>query len=74
MGEQLYVLVTDQRMPSKGNLWGTQAASGLEEARTRFRDRIERWHFPSKNSPHLHHMEEDRARRLRENDFDVELA
>lgn len=74
MGEQLYVLVTDPRMPSKGNLWGTQAASRPEEARTRFRDRIERWHSPSKTFHHLQHMEEDRARRLRENDFDVELA
>ena len=74
MSEQLYVLKTDDRMPSKGNLWGTQAASSPEKATTLFREKLKGWHSPSSRLGHLQSMEEDRARRLREDDFDVELA
>jgi hypothetical protein len=74
MSEQLYVLKTDDRMPSKGNLWGTQAANSPEKAKTLFREKVKGWHSPSSRLGHLQSMEEDRARRLREDDFDVELA
>jgi len=67
-----YVLKTDERMPSKNNLWGIMAASSPEEARNLFQKKIRGWYAPSKFR-HLHSMEEDRDRRLRENDFDVEL-
>lgn len=67
-----YVLKTDERMPSKNNLWGIEAASSPEEARSLFRKRVEGWHSSSKFQ-HLRSMEEDRKRRLREDDFDVEL-
>jgi hypothetical protein len=73
MSEQLYVLKTDECMPSKTNLWGTQAASSPEKAKILFRAKVKGWYAPS-NVSHLRFMEEDRARRLRENDFDVELA
>jgi hypothetical protein len=67
-----YVLKTDERMPSRRNLWGIVAATSLEEATGLFQKKIGEWHAPST----LHHprcMEEDRDRRLGENDFAVEL-
>jgi hypothetical protein len=67
-----YVLKTDERMPSKSNLWGIEAGSSPEEAKSAFRRKIEGWHSSSKFH-HLLSMEEDRKRRLREDDFDVEL-
>jgi len=70
----LYVLATDPRMPSKGNLWGTQAGSSPEDASARFKARIQKWYSPIKGGQHLTLMDEDRARRLREDDFRVELA
>ncbi len=69
----LYVLTTDPRMPSKSNLWGTQAGSSPEDASARFKARIQKWYSPIKGG-HLTLMDEDRARRLRENDFSVEPA
>jgi hypothetical protein len=74
MAEQLYVLVTDPRMPSKDNLWGTQAASSANDARIRFHDRIKLWHSSGSKDFHLQRMEADRTRRLDEADFDVELS
>ena len=74
MAEQLYVLVSDPRMPSKSNLWATQAASSPEEARTKFHDRIKAWYSPNSKDLHLRLMEDDRLRRLNEDDFDVELC
>lgn len=71
--EKLYVLVTDPRMPSKDNLWGTQPARSPEDASARFRVRIKNWHSSSKVA-HLLRMEKDRERRLREDDFAVELC
>jgi len=71
---QLYVLVTDPRMPSKANLWGTQEAHNSEEAQTLFRNKIERWyHSPDTTNHHFQLMDADRERRVRENDFAVEL-
>ncbi len=67
-----YVLKTDERMPSKNNLWGIVAASGPEEARNLYKEKIEMWHSSS-SLYHLRSMEEDRNRRLQEDDFDVEL-
>jgi hypothetical protein len=67
-----YVLTTDERMPSKNNFWGIEAANSPEEAKTNFRKRVEGWHSSS-SFHHLRSMEEDRARRLQEDDFDVEL-
>jgi hypothetical protein len=75
MVEQLYVLASDPRMPSKDNLWGTEPASSPEEARNRFREHIKSWHNSSgSNNWYFRRMEEDRARRLRDDDFDVELC
>lgn len=71
--ERLYVLTTDARMPSKSNLWGTQAGRSPEDASARFKARIQQWYSPSEMA-HLARMKEDRARRLRENDFGVELS
>jgi hypothetical protein len=73
VSEQLYILASDPRMPSKDNLWAAEAASSSEEARARFRKRIKGWHVSAHGSYHFHRMEEDRARRVRDNDFDVEL-
>jgi hypothetical protein len=67
-----YVLKTDERMPSKRNLWALEAAGTPEEARKRFRRRIESWHC-SVEWRHLRAMADDRERRLREDDFEVEL-
>jgi hypothetical protein len=67
----LYVLTTDPRMPSKSNLWGTQAGDSPEDASARFKVRIQTWHSPTKTG-HLGRMDMDRARRLRENDFSVQ--
>jgi hypothetical protein len=74
MSEQLYVLKTDERMPSTRNLWGTQAACSPEEAKTLFRQKVTGWYAPPTSLFHLQSMELDRARRLREDDFDIELA
>lgn len=71
--ERLYVLKTDPRMPSRNNLWGTEAGRSPEDASARFKVRIHNWHSPVK-TVHLGRLEEDRARRLRENDFSVELS
>jgi hypothetical protein len=73
MADQKYVLVTDPKMPSRRNLWGIQVATSLENARARFKVRIENWHTSSGTSSHLRLMEEDRRRRLDKDDFDVEL-
>lgn len=69
----LYVLVTDPRMPSKDNLWATQPGENPEEASAGFRGRIKNWHSSSKFA-HERRMEADRERRLREDDFAVELC
>jgi hypothetical protein len=71
--ERLYVLTTDPRMPSKGNLWGTQAGSSLEDATARFKARITGY-YSSNDTGHLGRMMHDRDRRLREDDFTVELG
>ena len=71
--EKLYVLVTDPRMPSNDNLWATEPARSPEEASARFRARINNWHSYSKYAHELR-MEVDRERRLREEDFAVELC
>ena len=68
-----YVLRTDERMPSKNNFWGIEAASGPEEARSRFRKRIDKIEGSYPRSTYLGRREEDRERRLREDDFEVEL-
>jgi hypothetical protein len=71
--ESLYVLTTDPRMPSKDNLWGTMVSRSPEDASARFKAKIQDWYAPSEMA-HLVRMKEDRARRLRENDFSVELS
>lgn len=71
--EQLYVLTTDLRMPSKANLWGTQAGRSPEDASARFRAKITRY-YSSRDTGHLSRMMDDRDRRLREDDFIVELS
>ena len=73
MPQKLYVLMTDPRMPSKLNLWGTEPARSPEEASARFKDRVTRF-YTSSQTGHLRRMDEDRERRLRENDFSVALA
>jgi hypothetical protein len=67
-----YVLKTDERMPSENNYWGIEPASSAEEARTIFRKKIE-GSYSSSKFLHLQAREEDRKRRLREGDFEVEL-
>lgn len=67
-----YVLKTDERMPSKNNFWGIEAATSPEGAREQFLRRIESSYCASANY-WLQSREEDRKRRLREDDFDVEL-
>jgi hypothetical protein len=67
-----YVLKTDERMPSKNNFWAIEAATSPEEARRQFRRRIETSYCASENH-YLQSREEDRKRRLREDDFDIEV-
>ena len=67
-----YVLKTDERMPSTLNFWGLEAAKSPEEAKEQFRTRVKNWYAPSAAMAHLRRMEDDRARRLREDDFEVE--
>jgi hypothetical protein len=67
-----YVLKTDDRMPSRNNYWGIEVAGSPEEAEDRFRKRIEGSYIPAKNG-YLQRREEDRERRLREDDVRVEL-
>jgi hypothetical protein len=71
--ESKYVLTTDPRMPSKSNLWGTMVGRSHEDASARFKAKIQQFYSPSKMA-HFARMKEDRARRLRENDFSVELS
>jgi hypothetical protein len=59
-------------MPSKNNYWGIEPASSPEAARTIFRKKIE-GSYSSTKFLHLQSREEDRKRRLREDDFEVEL-
>jgi hypothetical protein len=54
-----YVLTTAPLMPSKSNLWGTQAGSSPEDASTRFKARIQKWYSPIKTG-YLALMDEDR--------------
>lgn len=69
-----YVLRTDEPESSPRNLWGLRPAASLEDAKEIFRNHITNWHCSSSSkSIHLRRMQEDRARRLREDDFDVEL-
>lgn len=71
----MYVLATDPRMPSKGNLWAHRQVAALKTpllvSRHGFKSGI---HPLIKGGQHLTLMDEDRARRLREDDFRVELA
>lgn len=67
-----YVLKTDEHMPGKNNFWGIEAANSPEEARDLFRKRIETA-YSSSEQRFLRSREGDRERRLREDDFDVEL-
>jgi hypothetical protein len=60
-------------MPSKGNLWGTQAGRSPEDASARFKARITKY-YSSKETGHLGRMMHDRDRRLQEDDFAVELG
>ena len=69
----LYVLTTDERMPSEGNLWGTMEGDSPEDASARFKVKIQGW-YSGIATGHLGRMDDDRARRLAENDFGVELA
>jgi hypothetical protein len=71
--EQLYVLASDPRMPSKANLWGTQPGRSPEDASARLRAKITRY-YSSRDTGHLSRMMDDRGRRLREDDFIVELS
>jgi hypothetical protein len=72
--ERLYVLTTDPRMPSRNNLWGTEPGRSPEDASARFKARIQRWNSSSIKTGHLGRLEEDRARRLAEDDFSVDLS
>lgn len=67
-----YVLKTDERMPSKNNFWGIEAAVDSEEASKQFRTRIEA-SYSASTSYYMRSREEDRKRRLQQNDFEVEL-
>jgi len=71
--EKLYVLVTDPRMPSKENLWGTKAARSSEEASERFREWVTGWRSNS-TFAQAFRMEADRTRRIAEDDLAVELS
>jgi hypothetical protein len=71
--QSVYVLTTDARMPSKSNLWGTQVARSPKDASAQFKEKIQQFHSTD-GLAHLRVMEKDRARRLREDDFSVELA
>jgi hypothetical protein len=72
--ERLYVLVSDPRMPSPHNLWGTKVARSPEEAQAGFKQHIKEWHIHNPDFHHLRLMEIDRLKRLENNDFDVELS
>ena len=71
--QKKYVLKSDERMPSKGNFWGIEAAFSAEEAQKNFRDRITTFRALKTAFTHEKAMEKDRHRRIAEDDFEVEL-
>jgi len=70
--QKKYILKTDPRCPSRDNLWGAEPAETAEEAKERFKTKIGNSHNSSDWS-HFRKMDEDRKRRLAEDDFEVEI-
>ena len=58
MPEKLYVLKTDDPMPSQRNLWGTHAGTSPEDASARFKAKITQRHVPTKTAHFRRMMEE----------------
>ena len=72
MTEQKYILTGDPRIPDTGNLWGIMTATTEAEAKTKFEIKVKGWYHKSTDF-HFRRMEDDRQRRITENDFAVEL-
>ncbi len=68
-----YVLKSDNQELYRRNLWGVETANTSREAENIFRKIVADWYCSSEPGVYLSRTVRDRERRLREDDFAVEL-